>query len=231
MSTPRAPRRTRLGLVLLAAALGLSVLAFFFGDLWAAVLAVFSVPPRAADAFHTLWIPLSGLLLNGAIASLGVLSFALLWRGRGEIGGAYASGLGLALLMVLIAAAAYVLFGLTGLFLGYVAGVAFLAPWHGLLAILGGIFVGLGLYVAFSNLPLAGSRPVAAVAFALGVAGLVLLDLTALGFRRIRLAGIEGAGLGFALASVILWLVLCLWAAETLRGSRSPGVAPASSNG
>lgn len=231
MSASRIHRSTRLGLVLLAAALGLTVLAFVLGDLWAMLLALFSVSGRAADSFHALWIPLSGAILDGAIGVLGVLGFALVWRGRWEIGGPYAERLGLAMLLVLVAGVAYVLFALTGILLGYVTGLSFLEPWHGLLAILGGVFLGLGLYQMLANLPFAGVRPVAAVSLALGVAGIILLNLTALGVRRVRVAGLEGAGLGLSLASVILWLALCLWTAENLRVGRSAAPAPASVKG
>lgn len=231
MSTSRIHRFTRLGLVLLAAALGLTLVSFALGDLWVTLLAIFQTPARTADSLHTLWIPLSGWIVDGAIALLGLFGFALVWRGRWELGGAYASRMGLALLAVLVSAVAYALYALTGVLLGTFSGFAFLIPWHGLLAVAGGASVGLALYWILANLPLAGSRALAAVALALGIAGMVILNLADFGLRRVRVAGLEGAGLGLALASVTLWLVLCLWGHESLRNRRASSPVTASADG
>ncbi len=228
MSTPRSHRSTTRGLVLLSAALGLSLFSFAVGPLWTTVLAFFPQSPSAAAAVRTLWMPVSLTVVVGLAALLAVVGFLSLWRGRWELGAEYASRSGLAMLFVLVAAVAYLLFAVTGVFLGYVQGVQFLVPWHGLLAVVGGVFLGLGLYLVLANLPIAGTRPLAAVALALGLTGIALTSLAVVGLRRIRTAPLEGAGLGLALASLTLWLVLCLWGEETLRSrtSLSPAVTP-----
>ncbi len=229
MSTPRSHRTTSRGLVLLAAALGLSLVSFALSPIWAMLLAMFPQSPSAAAAIRTFWVPPSIAVVEGLAALLAVVGFLSVWRGRWELGADYASRSGLAMLFVLVAAVAYLLFAVTGILLGYVQGVQFLVPWHGLLGVAGGVFVGLGLYLVLANLPISGSRPVAAVALALGLAGIALSSLAVIGLRRVRTAPLEGAGLGLALASLTLWLVLCLWGEETLRSRAlaSPAVTPA----
>ena len=229
MSARRTSRSTRTGLILFAAALGATLLSFALGRLWAGLLTDVRPPTAASYDLRTFWIPLSAYLLDGAIGLLGVLGFAFVWRGREELGSAYASRQGLSLLAFLVAGVAFALYLATGVLLGYVAGVAFLVPWHALLAVIGGVFLGLGLYGVLANLPLAGARPVAAVALALGLAGIALSNLETLGLRRVEATGLAGAGFGLALASLIVWLVLCLWGEETLGSGGSTARASAAS--
>lgn len=228
MSTPHSHRSTTRGLVLMAAALGLSLVSFALSPIWANLIAIMSPTASTTASIRTLWMPLSVALVEGAAALLAVLGFSFLWRGRWEVGGEYVSRSGLAMLLVLISAVAYLLFAVTGILLGYVQGVQFLVPWHGLLGVVGGVFLGFGLYFVLANLPIAGSRPLAAVALALGLAGIALVNLAAIGLRRVRTGSLDGAGVGLALASLTLWLVLCLWGEETLRSrtSASPAAVP-----
>jgi hypothetical protein len=86
------------------------------------------------------------------------------------------------------------------------------------------VFLGLALYWILSHLPVSGSRPAAAVSLALGVAGSALLFVGTLGLRRGEDLAVLGAGYGLALASLVLWLVLCVWDAQGLRrhGTSAP---------
>ncbi len=217
MSTRRMHRTATLGLVLLAAALGVSLFSFALGPLWTFVLSTMAFPSSGATAIRTVWMPLSGVVVDVAAFVLGLLGFSLILGGRHEIGGPFASRAGLSLLAVLIAGVAFILYGATGIFLAYVSGVEFLVPWRDLLGIIGGVFLGLGLYWILANLPVAGARPLAAVSLGLGLGGIALVNLAAVGLRRVRTASLDGAGLGLALASLTLWLILCLWGEENLR--------------
>lgn len=217
MLAKRTPHSTRTGLVVLGASLVGSLLSLAWGYLWAIVLATGRFSPDTVGALHTFWIPLSGVLLQAAIAVLGLIGFLFVWDGRWELGPDYAARVGLALLAALVAVVAFALYGLTGILLGYVPTVGFLAPWHVLLALVGDVFLGFGLYGILANLPIAGGRPVAAVALALGLAGVALLSLVAFGLRRARIAGLDGAGFALSVVSLALWLTLCLWGGETLR--------------
>lgn len=227
MATHPSGRSTTRGLLVLAAAIGVSLVSFALGSIWSVILAIASLPPAVADPIRLTWLPISVIVLQGLVGLLGLLGFLFLWRGRWEVGAGYASRLGLAMLAALVSAVAFALFGVTGLLLGYVRGVEFLVPWHGLLAVVGGVFLGLALYGVLANLPIVGSRPLAAVALALGLGGIALVNLASIGLRRIRTGALEGAGLGLALASLTMWLVLCLWCESTLRSGTA--VAPAAS--
>ena len=231
--SPRRVRRVTTGLILLAAALGMSLFSFVLGSLWTGFLASARPPEGVASSLRTFWMPLSELVVGVATGLLGALGFLFAWRGRHELGGAYATRAGLALLAALVAGVAYALYALTGVLLDSFGGLSVLVPWHGLLAAVGGVAVGLGLYWTLASLPVAGTRPVAAVAFGLGFAGIVLLNLSTLDLHRPRLGafGLEGAGLGLALASLTLWLVLCLWSEESLRNRPSAVPGPAASHG
>ncbi len=220
-------RPTQLGLLFLAGAFVLALVGFALPYAWNAFLEAARVGQPLLDSLHAVWIPLSGLVLDGGIVILGLAGFALLYRGRWELGPESASRAGLALLALLIAFVAYAAYALTGIFLGYVAGVAFLIPGHHLFAFVGALFLGLALYAILAHLPVSGSRPVAAVAFALGAAGSALLYVATLDLRRARVLAVDGAGYGLSLSSLILWLVLCLWGAERLR-QRGISAAPAS---
>lgn len=224
------PRRsTELGLLCLAGAFVLAVVGFALPYVWSAVIAATRVGQPLLDSLHALWIPLSGLVLDAGIVVLGVLGFALVWQGRWDLGPDYASSAGVALLALLIAFAAYAAYAVTGGILGFVSGVSFLRPWHVLFDFLGALFLGGALYWMLSHLPVTGSRPAAAVAFALGVAGSALLFVGTLGLRRGEALAVQGAGYGLALASLILWLVLCVWGSERLRERGMlppPGAAP-----
>lgn len=231
MSARRTHRSTTLGLVLLAAALGVSLFSFALGPIWSLVLSMVPIPSASANTIHAIWIPLSGVVVDVAAFLLGLLGFSLVWGGRAELGGPFASRVGLSMLAILIAGVADILFGATGILLAYVSGAEFLVPWHSLFAIVGGVFLGLGLYWILANLPISGARPLAAVALALGLGGIALVNLAIIGLRRVRTAGLDGAGLGLALASLTLWLVLCLWAEENLRTRPSAGPASTAVDG
>jgi len=212
-------------LLCLAGAFVLAVVGFALSYIWDVAIAVTRVGQPLLGSLHTLWIPLSGLVLDAGIVVLGALGFALVWRGRWELGPDFASSAGVALLALLIAFAAYAAYAVTGEILGFVSGVSFLRPWHALFNFLGALFLGGALYGMLSHLPATGTRPAAAAAFALGVAGSALLFVGTLGLRRGEALVVEGAGYGLALASLILWLVLCVWASERLR---ERGTSPAS---
>lgn len=231
MSTPRVHRVTTRALAFLAAALGLSIVSYALGDFWSILLAVLRSPASATYTLHTFWIPLVGVAVTAATAILGAVGFLLVWRGRWELGGEYASRVGLAMLAALVATVAYALYAFTGILLGSFAGLEALVPWRGLFAVVGGVAVGFALYWIIANLPVSGTRPVAVVALALGLAGIALLNLAVLDLRRARIAGLEGAGIGFALASLVLWLVLCLHGEETLRTGPSRAAATKATEG
>lgn len=222
------PRRsTELGLLSLAAAIALSLLAFVMPYIWSAAIVGANVGQPLLNSLHTVWIPVSGFLLESGIVVFGLLGFAFVWRGRWEFGPENASRMGLTLLALVIAFAAYAAYALTGGILGYVSGVEFLRPWHALFQFTGAVFLGFALYWILSNLPLHGSRPTAAVSYALGVAGAALLLFATLGLRRAEALGVQGAGVGLSLASLVLWFVLCLWDVQGLRqrGTGLPAAA------
>ena len=127
------------GLALLSGALALSLLSFFLGDFWAAMLPALRLPADTVRTIHTLWIPLASLGVTAAMVVLGGLGFAFVWHGRWELGAEYASRAGLGLLAFVVAAVAYALYAFTGILLGFVGGLAFLVPWHGLLAAAGAV--------------------------------------------------------------------------------------------
>ena len=173
-------------------------------------------PPKPADV---------------GIAVLGLIGFTLLWRGRWELGPENAAWSGLTQLALLVAVVAYAAYPLAGVFLGFVPGAAFLAPWRSLLLFVGALFVGAALYWTLSHLPATGVAPAAAVAFALGVAGSALLLVGTPGLRRGEALGVHGAGLGLSLASSILWLVLCVWGSQRLRERTAPSPSPGTVHG
>ena len=221
----RAPRSVTAGLALLGGALALFVVSLFLEDVWAALLSALRMGTDTAVTLHTVWIPLTALAVDLGTAFLGALGFGLLWSGRQGLGVAYASRAGLGLLAFLVAVVAFALLTATGVLLGFFAGFRFLVPWHDLLAVAGSVAVGFALYVFLANLPLAGARPLAAAALALGISGIALANLRALTLSGVHMEDLYGAGFGLSLASVVLWLVLCLWGGETLRGGGSGAAA------
>lgn len=228
----RSRRSTELGLLSLAGAFVLALAGLALPYLWNTAIAAARVGQPLLDSLRTTWIPLSGIVLDGFIAVLGLVGFGLLWRGRYELGSENASRAGLALLALLIAFVAYAAYALTGLVLGFVAGVEFLRPWHAAFALVGAVSLGASLYWVLAPMPVAGSRLAAAVSFALGVAGSALLYVATLGLRRAPLLTVEGAGFGLALASLVLWLILCVWDADRIRGRLAPAApAAAARNG
>ena len=221
----RAPRSTELGLVSLAGAFVLSLVSFALPYLWDLVLS--GTPATSSSlALHTFWIPLVGELVVGGIVALGLVGFVAIWQGRWELGPEVAAREGLAVLGLVLAFAAYAAYALTGFLLAYMAGVAFLRPWHSVFLFLGALFLGIALYGIVGYLPVVGSRPAAAVAIALGVAGSALLLVASPALRRPELLRLDGAGLALTLSSSILWLGLCIWDARRLRGLYPP-VRPA----
>lgn len=135
------------------------------------------------------------------------------------------------MLAFLAATFAYALYAFTGILLSTFSGLGFLQPWHGVFGFAGGVALGFGLYWILANLPVPGSRPVALIALTLGVAGIAILGLADLGLRRTRVAALDGAGLGLALVSITLWLVLCLWGRESLRGTERKSGRPTVADG
>lgn len=225
-----ARRSTELGLLCLAGAFVLALVRFALPYLWDAVMA--ATPAGGPSlSLHTVWIPISGLVVDGGIAVLGLIGFTLLWRGRWELGPENAAWSGLTQLALLVAVVAYAAYTLAGVFLGFVPGAAFLAPWRSLLLFVGALFVGAALYWTLSHLPATGVAPAAAVAFALGVAGSALLLVGTPGLRRGEALGVHGAGLGLSLASSILWLVLCVWGSQRLRERTAPSPSPGTVHG
>ncbi len=210
------PRSLSVGLVLLAGALVLCLISLVVTDVWASLSPPLPRSTGVEPALRAFWMPLTGLLLDVGTAGLGAFGFGLVWRGRGELGAEYASRSGLGPLAVLLAAAEDALYTLTGALLGYVAGVALLAPWHRLVAVVGAVAVGLALYWFLATLPVSGARPVAVVALALGIAGIALVNLVTFTPLRGQSAELGGAGLGLSVASAVLWLALCLWGREML---------------
>ncbi len=219
-----ARQSTEIGLSALAGAFLLALVRTALPYFWDAVLA--GTPAGApSSVLHTLWIPLSGLLVEAAIAILGLVGFGLLYRGRWEFGAASALRSGLVLLAMLVAAVAFGAYFVTGIALGLLSGLAILVPWHSVLLFAGSVAVGLALYWSFAPIPVSPSRGAAAVALALGISGSTLLLLATAGLRRADTLRIQGAGLGLSVASLVLWLALCFWDARGLRLRRAPPAA------
>lgn len=220
MSTHRSRRSTLLGMLCLASALGLALFAYSLPFVWSAVIDAIRPSPALSYPLRSFWIPLSTIVLEGATALLGITGFLLLWRGRWDLGEAYAAKVGLALLAFLIAAMAYGAYYASGL-TDYVAALAVLVPARAFLSIVGGVFLGVGLYWVLANLPLPGTRHLAAAALAIGFAGIGILGFAALEVRRSRAVALEGPGIALSVVSLILWMVLCLWSEQTLRNHPS----------
>lgn len=162
-------------------------------------------------------------------ALLGIVGFVMLWKGRSDFGPEYASRVGLGLLSLVVAGIALALWTATSLLLGSFSGFSGLVPWRGVLAFAATGFLGFALYWVLAHLPLLGTRPVAAVAFALGIAGGALSLIPTFALRRAQVVGLGGAAVTLSFVSIVLWFVLCIWSSRTLRAGRSgpPTAAPA----
>lgn len=222
----RAHRSTEVGLLCLGGALALSLGSFTFPYIWA--LAASTSPADSGSfALHTFWIPMSGLMVNVAIAALGLLGFVFVWQGRSELGPERAARARLVPPALVLAFAAYAASALTGIVLGSLADVGFLIRWHDLFILTGALFVGIALYGTLSHLPVSHTRPVAAAAFSVGGAGSALLFLTVPGLGWVEVPAVGIVGSGLALVSLVLWLGLCLWGSQRLR-QRGPAVTATS---
>lgn len=218
-------RSTRIGLFLLAASLSLSLLGFVLPYVWGAFLLRGAPETILGQSVRVVWIPGAADLLLVATAAVGLLGFVFIWHGRWAFGTEHASRVGLALLAVAGAGVVLGLWAAEGILLGLVHGTADWIVVRHLLAFLGTVFLGFAFYWALTNLPLSGVRAASAVALALGIAGGVVTLLTTLGLRRAQAASLEGAAVALSVASVVLWLSLCLWGWLELRTGRSGRVA------
>src|SRR2546425_3920883 len=72
------------GLLCIAGAIGLGILSILLQYAWSIFLPAsgFGDTGSFYYAVHTVWIPLSGLVLGGATAALFVIGFLLAWRDR-----------------------------------------------------------------------------------------------------------------------------------------------------
>lgn len=225
----RSRRVTELGLISLASSLFLALLSFVLSYLWDAVLTRGTVDTILGESVRLVWIPVTYDLLLLGMAVFGLIGVVLLWRGRWDLGPEYAAGVGLALLTMAAAAIAFGFWLATGVLLGYFSEFSGLISWRYVLAFVATSFLGFTLYWLLANLPLHGTRPVAAVAFALGVAGGAISLFARAGLRRPQAVGLDGAATALSLASLVLWFVLCVWGSQSLRSGRPgpPAVAPA----
>ncbi len=221
------PRRSiHFGLILLVGSFVLALVRFALPFLWDAVLVRGTPASLFGQAVPGFWIPLAADIVDAALAGLGILGFVFLRRGRWELGPEYASRIGLALLALLTAVAVLAAWFATGVLLGYVTGVSYLVPVRRILALAATVLLGFAMYWALASLPLPGTRPVAAVAFALGVAGGVAGYLATLGFRRTEIVTLRGASDALTLVSLTLWLGLCTWGWQSLKtGGAGPRAA------
>lgn len=227
----RLPASTKRGFVLLVGSLVVSLVRFALPSFWGATLPSNGAQVVLGQSLHGFWIPAIGYAVDGAIAALGLLGFAFLWRGRHVFGPVYQEKLRLGLFAL---AAGIIVLGVwfaTGLLLGYVSGLSFLVPWRRVLAFAATGFLGLALFWALGYLPYPGIKAVAAITFGLGVAGGALALVSTLGLRRTEAATLRGAGEALALVSLVLWLSVCAWGWATMRSGRTgpPAVAPAQS--
>ncbi len=220
---------TKLGLFLLVCSFAASLVRFALPFVWGATVPAAGTSVVLGQSVRTFWVPASGDVVDGAIAALGLVGFALLWRGRWEFGSPYAAKLRLGLFAMIAAVIVLAIWFATGLLLGYVSGVSYLIPWRRVLALLATVFLGFALFWSLGYLPYAGMKPVAGITLALGVAGGALAYVATLGLHRTLAATVRGAGDALSVVSLLLWLGLSLWGWDALRFGRlgSPAAAPA----
>lgn len=218
-STPR----FGIGLLFIAGAIGLHFVSFVFQ--YIGYLLPASAPAEQESFYsslHTLWIPLSSLLLVTASAAMLIVGFLIVWRDRAYLDPSQRAFLGLAGIAFAVSVGAALIRTSLGLMLGFVYAPSLrgaLGPVDvGFAIALGLTFYWLLLGVGISQARLAGIVAL--------VVGSLSSGLTVL-WRVTQSDGVAVIGLAAGFLSLTLWLALFLWGYEEvrLRGvSRAPGL-------
>jgi len=221
-STSRSGR----GLLCVAGAIGLGIVSFVFPYVWDIFLPA-SDPGDTGTfsyALHTIWIPLSGLLLRGASAALFVIGFLFARRDRAHVDPGQRPILGLATLAFAVSA------GVAGIltFLGVTAGLVYSPDFYvanGILNIGLSIAIGLSLYWLLLGEGVRQARLAGVIAL---VAGSVSSVLTVV-WRATRMDALGTIAVTAGFLSLTLWLALFLWGYDELRlrGASRPTGLPA----
>jgi len=221
-STSRSGR----GLLCVAGAIGLGIVTFLFPYVWDIFLPASGSGDTGTFSYtlHTVWIPLSGLVLMVGTAASFVFGFLLVWRDRAHVDPGQRAVLGLAMLAFAIAAGAAGLLA----FLGVVAGLVYTPDLHvpkRILDIALAIATGLSLYWLLSGVGVRQARLAGLVALVAGSVSSVFAVVW--GEARIDGAGTIAVTAGFL--SLTLWLALFLWGYDELRlrGLSRPAGLPA----
>jgi len=215
--------RSGIGLLFIAGAIGLHFLSFVFQYLGYLLPAS---PPAGQESFyfslHTLWIPLSGLLLVGASAAVLVVGFLIVWRDRTYLNPSQRAFLGLAGLGFAVSVGAALIRTSLGLILGFVYAPD-LREALGVVDLGFAIALGLTFYWLLLGVGIWQARLAGVVALVVGSlsSGLTIL------WRATQSDGVAVLGLTAGFLSLTLWLALFLWGYEELRlkgMSRLPGL-------
>lgn len=227
----RPPGSTKRGFVLLVGSLVVSLVRIALPTLWGAGLPASGSPAIFGQSVRGFWVPAIGYAVDGLITILGILGFAMLWRGRHAFGAAYARTLRLGLFALIGGAVVLGIWFAAGVLLGYVSGLTYLVPWRRVLVFVATVFLGLALFWGLGYLPYPGMKAVTAITLGLGVAGGALALLAAAGLRRTEAATLRGAGEALSVVSLVLWLAVCAWgwAAQGSRGTGPTAAAPSQS--
>ncbi len=227
----RLPASTKRGFVFLVASLAVSLVRFILPFVWGAALPPNGTQVVLGQSVHGFWLPTIGDVVDGAIAVLGLLGFAMLWWGRHAFGAAYREKLRLGLFALTAGVIVLGVWFATGLLSSYFSGLSFLVPWRRVLAFAATGFLGLALFWGLGYLPYPGMKPVAAITLVLGVAGGALALISTLGLRRTEAVTLRGAGEALSVVSLVLWLAVSAWGWTAQRSGRTgpPAVAPSQS--
>src|SRR2546427_3272627 len=142
-STSRSGR----GLLCIAGAIGLGILSLLLPYVWDIFLPASGFGDAGSFYYtvHTVWIPLSGLVLRGAAAALFVIGFLLAWRDRTYADSGRRPVLGLATMAFAVSAGAAGILTVLGITAGLVYSPDFDVP-NCILNVGLSIAIGLSLY-------------------------------------------------------------------------------------
>jgi len=209
-STSRSGR----GFLCIAGAIGLGILSILLPYVWDIFLPASGFGDTGPFYYtvHTVWIPLSGLILRGAAAVLFAIGFLLAWRDRAQAESGRRPVIGLATIAFAVSAGAAGILTILGVTAGLVYSPDFDVP-NGILNVSLSIAIGLSLYWLLLGEGVRQARLAGIVAFVAGCVSSVL----AMVWRAARVDGLGTIALTAGFLSLTLWLALFLWGYEELR--------------
>jgi len=221
-STSRSGR----GLLWIAGAIGLGIVSRLFPFVWNILLPASGSGDTGTLYYtlHTVWIPLSGLALLGATASLLGIGFLFAWRDRAHVDPGQRAVLGLATLAFAVSAGAAGLLTFLGIAAGLVHSPDFYAA-NGILNVVLSIAIGLSLYWLLLGDGVRQARLAGVIALVAGSVSSVLEVV----WRSTQSEGVGTIAVTAGFLSLTLWLALFLWGYEELRlrGVSRPAGLPA----